>query len=349
MSYTRPALADLIAQAEGDIESRLPGADAKVRRTNLNVLARVLAGAVHGVYGFVAWLARQVMPDTADAEYLDRWASIWLTVPRVAAEFAAGQVTMTGTNGTVVPTGTVLQRSDGVRFETTAAGTVASGSVTLNIQAQEAGQGGNTAAGVAMSLVSPVSGLGASGVVAGGAITGGADAESDDALRARLLARIRNPPMGGSEADYIAWALEVPGVTRAWVYTGLAGEVWVIFVRDNDLSIIPDAAEVLAVQTYIDARRPVTALFEARAPIPQPINFTMHVVPDTPTVRANVEAELADLFLRDAVPGGVLPISRIREAVSLADGEQDSTITVPAADVVTAPGYMATLGAITWV
>ena len=349
MSYTRPSLADLIAQAEGDIESRLPGTDAKVRRTNLNVLARVLAGAVHGIYGFVAWLARQVMPDTADAEHLDRWASIWLTVPRVAAEFAVGQVAVSGTDGTVVPVGTMLQRADGARFETTAASTVAGGSVMLSVQAVEAGQDGNTVAGASVSLVSPVVGLAAVGIVGGGAITGGADAESDASLRARLLARIRNPPMGGSMSDYIAWALEVPGVTRAWVYAGQAGEVWLFFVRDNDLTIIPDAAEVLAVQNYIDIRRPVTALFQARSPIPVPVNFTIRVVPDTPTVRANVIAELADLFLRDAVPGGTLPISRIREAVSLADGEQDSTIIAPAGDVVTAPGYMATLGTIAWV
>ena len=48
-------------------------------------------------------------------------------------------------------------------------------------------------------------------------IGGGADVESDEDLRARVLFRKRNPPHSGSKSDYIAWALEVPGVTRAFV------------------------------------------------------------------------------------------------------------------------------------
>lgn len=349
MSYTRPTLPALIAQGEADIESRLPGADAKVRRTNLNVLARILAAGLHGLYGFVTWLARQVMPDTADADYLERWASIWLTTPRVSAEFAAGSVTFSGTDGAVVPVGTAMQRADGVAYEVTTAGTVAGASVTVPVVAVDAGQNGNAVAGAKLALISPVAGLTSTGVVSAGALTGGADDETDALLRARLLSRIRNPPMGGSAADYIAWALEVPGVTRAWVFAGQAGEVWVFFVRDADLSFIPDAAEVLAVQGYIAERRPVTALFEARAPIADAIAFTIHVVPDTPTVRANVEAELHDLFQRDATPGGTLALSRIREAISLAAGELDSTVTSPVADVTSASGHMATVGVITWV
>lgn len=349
MPYPRPTLPDLIAQAEADIESRLPGTDAKVRRTNLNVLARIVAAGLHGLYGFVAWLARQVMPDTADADYLARWASIWLSTPRVPAEFAGGTVIFTGTDGAYVPATTVLQRADGVRFETVTAGVVAGGQVSLQVVAVEAGQAGNTLAGARLSLVTPVAGLAGSGIVAAGALTAGADAETDDALRARLLARIRKPPQGGAAADYLAWALEVPGVTRAWVFSAQAGEVDLFFVRDADLSPIPDAAEVADVQDWIDARRPVTALFTARAPVPDAVPFTIHLVPDTPAVRAAVAAELADFFMREASPGATLPLSRIREAVSLAAGERDSVVSVPSADVVSAPGHMATLGAVTWV
>jgi uncharacterized phage protein gp47/JayE len=47
-------------------------------------------------------------------------------------------------------------------------------------------------------------------------LTGGTDQETDDELRLRVLTRIRQPPMGGDADDYVAWALAVPGVTRAW-------------------------------------------------------------------------------------------------------------------------------------
>ena len=84
------------------------------------------------------------------------------------------------------------------------------------------------------------------------------------------------------------------------------------------------------------------------APVASAVNFTISVTPSTAAVRAAVEAELEDLLLREAEPGGTLYLSRIREAVSLAAGESDSTITVPSADVTKASGQIATMGVITW-
>lgn len=349
MPFSRPALSDLIERAVQDIETRLPGTDARLRRSNLNVLARTHSGAVHGLYGYLDWISRQVLPDTADAEILERWASIW-GVTRKAASFAAGPVTLTGTTGTVVPAGTVLAAADGQEFETDAEVVLASGTATAQVTALAAGQAGNLADGTALSLVSPIAGLNSQATVASGGLVSGADAETDTALRARLLARIQTPPQGGAEADYIAWALEVPGVTRAWVYPaelGL-GTVTVRFVRDDDASIIPDAAEVTAVQGYIDALRPVTAEVTVVAPVAVPLDLTIALTPNTSAVQAAVQAELEDLLRREAEPGGTILISHIREAISLAAGETNHVLTVPAADVTHTTGQIATLGTITW-
>jgi uncharacterized phage protein gp47/JayE len=38
--------------------------------------------------------------------------------------------------------------------------------------------------------------------------------ETLDALYSRYLQRVQNPGHGGNAADYIGWALEVPGVTK---------------------------------------------------------------------------------------------------------------------------------------
>lgn len=51
MPFNRPTLPQLIQRNITDIESRLPGRDARLRRSNLNVLAKVHAGAAHGLYG----------------------------------------------------------------------------------------------------------------------------------------------------------------------------------------------------------------------------------------------------------------------------------------------------------
>lgn len=349
MAFSRPTLAQLIERAQADIETRLPGADAGLRNSALNVLARTHSGAVHGLYGYLDWISRQVLPDTADAEILERWASIW-GVTRKAASFAAGPITLTGTVGTVVPAGTVLQTSAGQEYETDAEVTLASTTATAQVTALVAGQAGNLVAGTTLTLVSPIAGLNSQALVASGGLVAGADAETDAALRTRLLTRIQEQPHGGADFDYIAWALEVPGVTRAWVYPaelGL-GTVTVRFVRDDDASIIPDAAEVQAVQDHIDALRPVTAVVTVVAPIAVPLDFTIQLTPNTSTVQAAVQAELEDLIRREALPGGTILISHIREAISLAAGETDHVLTAPAADVTHTTGQIAIMGTITW-
>lgn len=348
MPYERPTLAELIAQTQQDFSARAGSSD-PLRRSDAAVHARVAAGAVHGVYGAAEWYARQILPDTAEAEYLDRWASIWLSTPRKPAVPASGVVTLTVQAGAVVPAGVLLQALDGQQYVTTAS---ASGSVptyTAPVEALQPGAAGNRTAGQVLQLVSPIAGVQSSG--SAGELSGGSDQESDDELRARLLQAIRRPPQGGSAADYERWALEVPGVTRAWCSPGELGarSVVVRFVRDNDASIVPDVGEVDVVRAYIDARRPVTDQLTVVAPSLVPVNIEISdLVPDTSTVRAAVEAELADLFDRVAAPGGTVLLSHIRAAISSAAGEQDYTLVTPAANITTGYGQMATLGVVTW-
>ena len=258
-------------------------------------------------------------------------------------------MTFTVQAGSVIPSGTLLQALDGVQYATTADAIVAAPSATAPVAGVVAAAAGNRATGQTLSLVSPVVGVQTSALA--GELSGGADIETDDALRARLIARIQQPPQGGASYDYESWALEVEGVTRAWVYPqdlGL-GTVTVRFVRDNDASLIPDVGEVAAVQAYIDARRPVTAQPTVVAPVAVPLAFTISgLVPATSTVQAAVQAELADLLLREAVPGGTILLSHIRAAISAATGETDYVLVLPAANVTNTTGNMSTMGVITW-
>lgn len=350
MPFTRPPLNDLTERSVADIEARLPGTDARLRRSNLNVLARVHAGAAHGLYGMLDWLAKQLMYDTAEGAILDRGASIWLTQKRITAAAAQGSVSFVGTNGAVIPAGTALQRSDGAVFTTEADATIAAGTATATVIATEAGANGNTTAGSTLNVVTLIAGVNAAATVAADGLSQGADTESDAALRARLIARIQQPPHGGADFDYVTWALEVAGVTRAWVYPqelGL-GTVTVRFVRDDDASIIPDAGEVTAVQTYIDARRPVTSAVTVVAPVAVALNFTIAVTPNTQATKDAVTTELTDLLRREAEPGGTILLSHIREAISIAAGETNYTMTATTADVTRTTGQITTLGTITW-
>lgn len=162
MSFTRPTLSELIEQARADIEARLPGADARLPVSVFDVLARIQAAGSHGLYGYLAWLAAQLFPDTAEAEYLERLASIW-AVARKAASYAAGTVDFTGADGTDIPAGTTLRRSDGAEYTTDALVTIAAGVASAAVTAVEAGAAGNLAAAATVNLVSPIAGITSAG------------------------------------------------------------------------------------------------------------------------------------------------------------------------------------------
>lgn len=350
MPYSRPELIELRDSAYADIE-RIPGADARLAFGNLNVLAHILAGATDGLYGYVEWLSRQLLPDTAEDEYLDRHASIWLEDGRKPAKASSGAVIVEGAVGVTVPAGTQFVRGDGVQFASTSEVTLVALTATVQVQAMTAGVVTNTAAGAKLTLVSPIAGLSSQATVDPAGLVDGSDIEKNAQLRDRVLQRIQEPPQGGSSSDYEKWAKEVPGVTRAWVspLEMGAGTVTLRFVRDGDASPIPDPAEIAVVQAYIDARRPVTAEVYVVAPVAKPVLYQIQLMPGTASVKAAVEAELRDLILREAAPGKTLLISHNREAISIATGEEDHVLVQPAANVVHAVGEMATFGGITWI
>jgi uncharacterized phage protein gp47/JayE len=356
MPFNRPTLQTLIARACADVESRLKTGDASyvlfVRRQLLGVLGRMEGGLTHGLYGYLDWLALQLMPDTAEREHLERWSTIW-GISRKAATPAEGLVRFEGDDGAVIPAGAEVQRRDGVRYAVradAAIGQDTAGEALVSVLALEPGLSGNAAEGAALQLSSPVPGVKAQ-ASAHTNLVGGADEETDASLRARLLTRIQRSPSGGSGRDYVTWALEVAGVTRAWCYPGEMGpgSVTVRFMMDDAYPDgIPLAEDVARVQAHIDTVRPVTADLYVVAPVPTPVDLDLRITPDTPRLRV-LAAEAAWAALRrDAVPGGVVIVSRINEAISLAEGEEDHALLSPAGNLSMPAGCLAVPGAIVW-
>ncbi|MDR6850399.1 baseplate J/gp47 family protein [Sphingomonas sp. BE137] len=233
MPFARPNLSQIRVTAATGINSVLTGLDALLRWSNLGIIAEVLAGLVDGLYGYLDWIALQSNPFTATDEYLEGWAAL-KGVTRKPATSAVGAAIFAGTNSTVVPTGSLVSRSDGVSYLTTADATVIAGAATVPIRASVAGIDGNGAAGVALTLGVGISGISASGT-SSGPLTGGASVETDASLRSRMLIAYQKPPQGGSIDDYGEWALAVPGVTRVWVIpSGMGpGSVVLFFMMDD--------------------------------------------------------------------------------------------------------------------
>ncbi len=337
MAFARPTLPELAERISADFVSRLALVGAVLRRSMIWVLSMVLAGVAHMLHGHLDFLAAQLFADTATDEYLERIATLF-GVDRLAATFATGYVTFFGTDTTVVPAGTILTRDDGVQYSTDVEGIIGeedAGELWVLATAVVAAAAGNAEEQLALSLESPIAGIDSVETADGAGMTGGADEEALEDLRARVVERMRDPPNGGSSADFVAWAKQVAGVTRVWVNPRLlgAGTVGVYFVRDDDVDLIPSAPEIAAVQAELDAEAPVTAEPTALAPVAVDFDVSLTIVPNTSTVQAAVNAAIAELLLTEAAPGwtedpelGVILLSHLETAIGLAEGLDDFTI-----------------------
>jgi uncharacterized phage protein gp47/JayE len=372
MPWQTPALRDVRTLVRDAVNANLPGADANVPNSVLRVLSDNQGALCHLTLQYVDWLALQLLPDTAETEWLDRHGNIWLvnadgSTGRKLATLATGTASLPPAiiAGTVIPAATVLlsgaalpptvidSQNTQVSFETLEDITASAVSpVTANIRALDAGSFGNLPPGTALQVTPTINGI--SGLATVLELNGGTDDETDDELRARVLRRIRQPPMGGDAADYEAWALAVPGVTRAWcapMEMGI-GTVTIRFMMDDlraDNGGFPLPDDIDAVQAYIDTVRPVTVKdCFVEGPIPYPINVHITYLDlDAASTRAAIEQSLLQEFFVRAIPGLTWYRAWSDEGIMAAAGV--NAYDLAASDMpMPAPGYMAILGDLTY-
>lgn len=353
MPWQTPTLREVRGVVRDYVRASLPGADASIANSVLRVLADNQGGLCHLNLQYIDWLALQLLPDTAETEWLDRHGDIWLvnadgTTGRKLATLASGTVNFTGVAGTVVPLNARLVGAIG--YETTAEITIGTGPTIAPVRALDTGSIGNVASGENLTLASDVPN--ADSVVTVIEITGGVDTETDEQLRVRILHRIRNPPMGGAVADYVTWALAVPGVTRAWaaVEQGI-GTITVRFLMDDlraDDDGWPTSSDVQAVAAYIDVMRPVTVKdCYVLAPIKQFIDISIaNLVPGTEEVAGAIESSVRDMLYEQAAPGQTIYAAWVSYAIMSAPGVQSFNLLTTADYVMPSVGHMAVLGTI---
>ena len=324
MAFERPTLSELITRAQNDIESRLPASQARLPLSLANILARMNAGASHELYGALAWLAVNVLPNTQDEYFLGIWAKVF-DLPRLLPTPATGVAVFTGAGS--IAEGTELQGSNGVTYFTTEPAAVQAGEPTnVPVQAKMNGLHTNLGEGESLTLLRPIVGVNAKATAGENGLGGGADLESPRRWSERLMQRIQNPPMGGSVADYEAWALAAhASITNAWVLpaTPTAGQVTIYLMAYGQEEGIPSAAVVEAVYDRIEVERPAVAQFHVFAPTPKRLTLTVALTPFTPELERAVRTNLEQLFQMRARPNSMLPRSHITEAISSTVGHYD--------------------------
>lgn len=378
MPFARPDLATLNALAAADIAAKLPGTDPLLSVANLTILATVLAEGFHAEYAYLDFISKQSVPFTAVDEALEGWAALKGVVRKPATAAVANATFNTGSAGLVIPAGSEISRSDGAVYVTTAEVTSGGGgTITVEMTAVDAGSAGSLAGGSPVVLGNAIAGIASTGTA--NLVTPGVDVEQTEAFRTRVLQVYAAPPQGGAISDYEEWALDVPGVTRAWCGPlGMgAGTVVVYFMMDLAEAVhggFPQGTDGVATDETRDGAatgdqllvanaiyplRPVTALVYAKAPGQNTVTFSITLIGASVALKAAVEAAIDAVFLAYGEPGGVVNNSTIEGAISAISGTAGFVITAEgcthgavapgaAGNITSAAGYLPVRGVVTW-
>lgn len=358
MALSRPTLAALYTRVQGDFVALSETGGAILRQSVEWVEARIVARIAHGLYAYIDDRKKQSFPDTADEAGVRQWGALFGVTANPATE-ATGPVVFTGTNTTNIPAGTEIRIGTQL-YTTDALGTISAGEATIAVTASEVGEAGNAPVAATGTLTNPIAGIDSVVTVDTGGLTGGTDAEDIEAYRTRVLNRMRNPPRGGTTADYEAWISETPTVDtfKSWVYpagdgVGTVAAAFVVTDSGPTGFALADAGEIEDVQDYVDLQRPADMRsFRAYTPTGATLTLTIAMTLESgavqATVRAAVLASLQALLGDDAVPSTALALSRISEAISTTAGEASHTITLPVSSPSPGAGAIFNAVSITW-
>ncbi|MBQ3134762.1 MAG: baseplate J/gp47 family protein [Oscillospiraceae bacterium] len=318
---------------------------------NSDISARLYAAAaqIYALYVQADWVNRQCFPQTAAGEYLDHHAQL-RALERKQAEYAKGVVRFYG-DGTgecerTVPAGTVCMTPGYVRFTTLQEAVLPAGEpyVDVPVQAVQAGAAGNVNAGsVTMLAVTPVGITGCSNPVA---MTQGVDAESDEALRKRILDSFARLPNGANCAYYEQVALGFDQVAAAVAIPRKRG-IGTVDVVVATHAGVPEQELLEAVAKQTEQCREIAVDVAVVGPETVPVDVTVRIAAQDFDVAAErVKRAVRDYFSGYLLGQGVLR-AKLGNLIYGIDGIENYELTKPGEDVAAARGQLPVLGTLT--
>lgn len=211
-------------------------------------------------YAEMSLIVDAAFAQTSWGQYLTMRAAEF-GIDRKEAVKAKGIVTVTGTG--VVNSGAIFSTDGGIQFQAVNT-TAINGTADINVEAVEAGEKGNVAAGTVVKI--PVTITGISSVTNENAMSDGYDAETDASLLSRLLLHVRNPITSGNANHYREWTLSVAGVGNCQViplWNG-NGTVKVSIIDEN--KDIASTNLINKVAAYLDTVKPIGATVTVSTP-----------------------------------------------------------------------------------
>lgn len=237
--------------------SGVPAEDA----TDIGIRLKVMAGEIHALQAYLDYIERQAFPQTAVGEGLEHHAAE-RGLTRWQAEPAKGSLVFSRgealTYDVDIPKGVVCTTAGDspIEYVTTQACVLKAGSLSTSAAAEAvvSGQASNAAKGSVCVLSTVPTGIEA--VTNNEPFTGGRDEETDDSLRARVLACWGFSPSGSNAEFYRRCALACPGVGSASAVAREDGDGTVgVYIRGIDGAV--DDATLQAVQADLSEKREI--------------------------------------------------------------------------------------------
>ena len=279
-----------------------------------------------------------IFPEWSYGEFLDMHGKS-RSITRRAASAANGTLTITGTEKTIIPAGSLFSTAaindePSVDYKTLESAVIpASGTVTVDIQCTQTGVVGNTVENTIVLVSSRLEGITA--VSNEDPVTGGTEEENDESMIQRIMEY--DLSMGdsfvGSVADYKRWAMSVPGVGSATVIPAQdeSGLVTIIITDSNG----DPATEQLCTAVYNYIMKPddpdnrlanVNAPLKVAPPATMAIGVTATVeLAEGSTIESVKEAYMAQLtlYLPEALEAKEIKYTRVHAALAAVEGAND--------------------------
>lgn len=181
------------------------------------------------------------------------------------------------------------------------------------------------------------------------AFSGGCDAESDEALRGRVLASYQRLPNGANAAYYEQEAMRYPGVAAAKA-VGRARGIGTVNVVIATHAGVPDAALLAAVETDLQKKREIAVDVEVKAPTEKTVNMSAELTAEQGwTMQEITDAATAALqaYFTGERLGEAVYTAKLANILYGVEGVKNCHLLTPSADVSVSATELPVLGTVT--
>jgi uncharacterized phage protein gp47/JayE len=299
------------------------------------------------------WVLEQSFPQTAKGAYLDYHAQT-RALERRKATYAAGTLRFfAGANAPAdyeIPVNTVCMNEAGRRFATISPAVLRAGEPYVDVpaRAMEPGEAGNAIAG-AVTVISALP----TGIVActnPEAFSGGNDAETDEALRERILESYRRMPNGANAAFYEQTAMSFDEVAAAKA-VGRARGIGTVDVYIAAQGGAPTQELCQRVAAVLEEKREIAVDVRVLAPTMREVDVAAEITVKPGYVFSEV-CEHAEAVLRAQFTGMALGKNVLTAHLSAlifgVEGVANCHLLTPSDDVAIGPTELPVLHTLTW-